>query len=72
MRHVRLNQPRSDCLLIDEGRDWQRAAFSVGVAGLWVAALALLETESAPWWLALLTAHFALPVAALTDRKSVV
>ena len=71
MRAVRLTQSRADCLVIDEGRDWRRAALIAGAALAWMlVAMVVLEPESGESVFFSLTGLGVLPVAAVFGRRA--
>ena len=70
MRHVQLTQPRPDCLLIDEGRDWRRALSLLAGSAVWLALLTLIAPETGASVVFSLSAFGVIPAVTLMVRRA--
>ncbi len=70
MRFVQLTQPRPDCLLIDEGRDWKRAVALLAGAATWLGLATLISAESGASVVYSLTGFVVLPAVTIWVRRA--
>lgn len=69
MRVIRLSQPRSDCLIVNEGRDWRRATVGVVLLAAWLTVALLVSSESGASVLYSLLSVVVLPVAVVAVQR---
>ncbi len=70
MRVIRLSQPRPECLVVDEGRNWRRAAGWLLGAAAWVGLALLLDPESGFFAAWSVVGLGLLPVCGVAVRRS--